>query len=134
MRLLSLVLVSSLVVACRRPIEVRGLYVSDGGAGDFFPCDHPNTTLRVSDSALATSYRLKATKPHELLFVRLRGVTADSGSIYGGSHHFLVQHILEVRPRRNGDCPSVANPILPTLLLSPTGLPNKRLKLAGTHK
>ena len=127
--LCSLVVISGLLVACRRPIEVRGLYVSDDGSGAFFPCDQPNMILQVSDSALATSYRLKATQPYQLLFVRLRGVRADSGSIYGGSHHFLVQQILEIRARRNGECPSIAHPVPPTLLLSVTGLPNKGVKL-----
>ncbi len=122
MRLLSLVVLSGLLVACRRPIEVRGLYVNHDGAGDFFPCDQPKMILRVSDSTLATSYRRNATAPYQLLFVRLRGVRADSGSIYGGSHHFLVRQILEIRARRSGECPSIAKPVPPTLLLSPGGM------------
>jgi len=112
---LSLLVISGLLVTCRRPVELRGLYVSDDGAGTLFPCDQPKTMLQVSDSALATSYRLKATKPYQLLFVRLSGVTADSGSIYGGSHHFLVHQILEIRARRNGECPSVPSLAAPTL-------------------
>ncbi|OLE00125.1 MAG: hypothetical protein AUG80_03365 [Candidatus Rokubacteria bacterium 13_1_20CM_4_68_9] len=108
-------MISGLLIACRHPIEVRGLYANHDGAGELFPCDRPKTMLQVSDSALATSYRLNATKPHQLLFVRLRGVRADSGSIYGGSHHFLVQQILEVRAPRNGECPGVAPPVYPAL-------------------
>ncbi len=126
MRFLSLVVLSGLLVACRRPIEVRGLYVSHDGTGGFFPCDQPNIILEVSDSALATRYRLQATQPHQLLFVRLRGVRADSGSIYASSHHFLVQRILEIRARRDGECPSVAKPIPPLLLFPPTGRPHQR--------
>jgi len=111
--------VLSVLVACRRPVELRGLYISHDGTGGLFPCDQPNTVLLVSDSALTTSYRVKATQPYQLLFVRLRGVRTDSGSIYGGSHHFLVQQILEVRARRSGECPNVAPPIPPMLLRSP---------------
>jgi len=48
------------------------------------------------------------------MFVRLRGVRADSGSIYGGSHHFLVQQVLELRARNVGECPrlTAAVPLL----------------------
>ena len=115
MKLPRLVVISGLLIACRHPIEVRGLYANHDGAGELFPCDRPKTMLQVSDSALATSYRLNATKPYQLLFVRLRGVRADSGSIYGGSHHFLVQQILEVRAPRSGECPGVAPPVYPAL-------------------
>jgi hypothetical protein len=118
-RLLVLVVLAGALVACRRPVELRGLYVSHDGTGGFFPCDQPNTVLLVSDSALTTSYRLKATQPYQLLFVRLRGVRTDSGSIYGGSHHFLVQQILEIRARRSGECPNVAPPVPHLLLWSP---------------
>src|SRR5260370_31765231 len=119
MRLLVLVALSSAFVACRRPVELRGLYVSNDGTGGFLPCDQPNTVLRVRDSALTTSYRLKATQPNQLLFVRLRGVRADSGSIYYGSHHFLVQQVLEIRARRSGECPNVAPPVPLMFLPSP---------------
>jgi len=128
---LSLLVISGLLVTCRRPVELRGLYVSADGAGTLFPCDQPKIMLQVSDSALATSYRLKATTPYQLLFVRLRGVRADSGSIYGGSHHLLVHQILEIRARRNGECPSIANPVPAMLLLSPTGLPHEGHETAG---
>jgi hypothetical protein len=119
MRLLVLVALSGVFVACRRPVELRGLYVSNDGTGGFFPCDQPNTVFRVSDSALTTSYRLKATQPYQLLFVRLRGVRTDSGSIYGGSHHLLVRQILEIRARRSGECPNVAPPVPLMFLRSP---------------
>src|SRR5713226_7702028 len=119
MRLPVLVVLTGALVACQRPVELRGLYVSNDGTGGFFPCDQPNTVLLVSDSALTTSYRLKATQPYQLLFVRLRGVRTDSGSIYGGSHHFLVQQILEIRARRSGECPNVARPVPLMLLRSP---------------
>ena len=71
----------------------------------------PRTLLLVSDSALAASYRLIATQPHQWVFVRLRGVTETHGSIYGGSHHLLVQQILEIRPVRRGECQRVVAPV-----------------------
>lgn len=106
MRLLHIVVIAILVVACR-PTEVRGLYAANDGSGDFIPCDKPHLLLHVSDSTLARKYRLAATAPHQVLFVRLRGIRADSGSIYWSSHHFLVQQVLEVRERRNHECPEV---------------------------
>ena len=154
MRLPSLVVISGLLVACTRPVELRGLYVNHDGAGAFFPCDQAKTLLQVSDSALATSYRRMAMTPYQLLFVRLRGVRTDSGSIYGGSHYFLVQQILEIRARRDGECPSGVTPILPMFLPSrrpelrqrfkkhtppityirADGLPPKPVRLTGAAK
>ncbi len=111
MRLLSVVVIASLLTACERSIEVRGIYVNDDGAGALVPCDQPKTLLTVSDSGLASRYRLQATKPYEPVYVRLRGVRADSGSIYGGNHHLRVGQILEVRARGAGECPNVANSV-----------------------
>lgn len=119
MRLLSLVAISSLLVACHRSVEASGLYVTAARAGFLFPCDQPNTTWQVRDSTLATSYRAKATRPTELMFVRLRGVKSDSGSVYGGEHHFRVQQILEIRPRRAGECPSVPDTVPNALFSGP---------------
>ncbi len=110
MRLLPLALISGLVVACRQPLEVRGLFVSDG-QGALVSCDERQTLLLISDSALAADYRQIATQPHQWLFVRLRGVTETHGSIYGGSHHLLVQQILEIRPVRRGECQRVVAPV-----------------------
>jgi hypothetical protein len=84
---------------------VSGLYVAYAGTGALMRCDNPDTILIVRDSALAAAYQVEATHPYERVFVRLRGVRADSGSIYGGAHHFLVRQVLEVRPRRAGECP-----------------------------
>jgi len=120
MRLLNLVAISTLLIACHRPLEESGLYVAADRAAYLFPCDQANTTWQVSDSALARSYRAKATRPTELLFVRLRGVRSDSGSVYGGQHHFLVQQILEIRPRRDGECPSVPDTVPSSLFAAPT--------------
>ena len=107
MRLLCLTVISGLLVACRQPVEVRGLYVSDD-PGAVVSCDQPKTLLLVSDAALAADYRHIATQPYQWPFVRLRGVTEIHGSIYGGSHHLLVQQILEIRPVRRGECQRVA--------------------------
>src|SRR5437660_1042965 len=57
MRLLSVVAIAGLLVACGRPIDVRGLYVNDDGAGALVPCDQPKTLLTVTDSGLATRSR-----------------------------------------------------------------------------
>jgi len=106
-RAVCLAVISGLLVACRQPVEVRGLYVSDG-QGALVSCDEQQTLLLVSDSALAENYTHIATQPHQWLFVRLRGVTETHGSIYGGSHHLLVQQILEIRSVRRGECQRVA--------------------------
>lgn len=124
MRLLVLTVVSSLLVGCHKAVEVRGLYVQDDGTGTLFVCDHPDRIIvRVSDSALARHYRRNAARPSELLFVRVLGVAVDSGSIYSGSHHLLVRQVLEVRRRREGECPGVATPLAPAMA-SQTGVPN----------
>jgi|SRR5690348_4270360 hypothetical protein len=112
MRLLALVVISGVLVACQRTVEVRGLYENDHGPGNFLSCDQPKTIVLINDSALTAQYRLTATRPYQPLFVRLRGVPVDSGSIYGGKHYFLVRRILELRPRRGGECPG-GSPTLP---------------------
>src|SRR5439155_14671066 len=110
MRVLGLALVSGLLVACRQPLEVRGLYVSDG-QGALVSCDARQTLLLVSDSALAENYRHIATQPHQWLFVRLRGVTETHRRIYGRSHHLLERQIPEIRPARQGECHRLAKPL-----------------------
>jgi hypothetical protein len=71
-------------------------------------CDDPDKIIFVNDSTLAAAYRTAATHPYERMFVRLQGVRADSGSIYGGSRHFLVRRVLELRARKTGECPRLA--------------------------
>jgi hypothetical protein len=92
--------------------------------GVFFPCaqssDHsvalvPSAVWWITDSALVNQYQRTATRPSELLFVRLRGVRADSGSIYSSSHHLLVQDVLELRKRTLEDCPHVGDSLPPPL-------------------
>jgi hypothetical protein len=92
-------------------VDVTGLYVAYDGTGALVRCDEPDKILYVNDSALAATYRHEATQPYQRMFVRLRGVRADSGSIYGGAHYFLVQRVLELRARRAGECPNLTTPV-----------------------
>jgi hypothetical protein len=50
MRLLSLLLISGIVAACQRPVEVRGLYVNDHGPGNFLSCEQPSDPVVGSDA------------------------------------------------------------------------------------
>ena len=113
MRLLSLVAIACVLVACHRSVEVSGLYVANARGGFLFLCDQPSSMWQVSDSTLAAAYRLKATQPSQPVFVRLRGVKLDSAGIYGnagyGKNHLLVRQVLEVRPRANGECPGITD-------------------------
>jgi hypothetical protein len=104
----------ALLVGCHRPTEVRGVYVNDDSSGTLFPCDDPKVAIAVPDSALTTRYHA-TTVAHKPVFVRLRGIRRQSGSIYSGRPYFLVQQILEVRPRAAGECPGVAESISPFL-------------------
>ena len=118
MRAFSLLVVLGLAAACRHASDVSGLYgdavttSATSTAGSFIPCDQPKSVWLVSDSALTATYRRTATRPYELVFVRLRGVQTDSGSVYGGAHHVLVHDVLEIRARRPGDCPAVPDSVL----------------------
>ena len=117
MRRLGLLALLVVAAGCHRASDVSGLYAdafskpSWEGAGTFIPCDQPKALWRASDSALAVAYRHTATRPYELVFARLRGVQADSGTVYGGAHHLLVQRVLELRARRPGDCPAVPDSV-----------------------
>ncbi len=90
------------------------MYVNDESSGTLFPCDDPKVAIAVPDSALTARYRATAV-PNKPVFVRLRGVSRRSGSIYSGRPYFQVQQILEVRPRAAGECPGVAESITPFL-------------------
>jgi len=107
MRLFNVLMISSLLVACRRPIEVSGTYLDGDRGGVFFPCDQLNTRWLVRDSTLAARSRLQSALDPSPLFVRLRGVRSDSGSVYGGSHFLLVRQIIETRAPRIGECANV---------------------------
>jgi hypothetical protein len=130
MRLVSLIMIATVCAACQRAVEVRGLYVNDHGPGNFLPCDQPKAIVRISDSTLVARYHLTAARAYQPVFVSLRGLPVDSGSIYYSQHYFAVERVLEVRPRHEGECDGAA----PALPLSPTGLPNKRLKLPGGYR
>ncbi len=102
-------------VACHRPTEVRGVYLTRDGSGVLFPCDDSRRVVDVPDSALAARYHSVATA-HEPLFVRLRGIKGHAGSPKGSPrYYFLVHEILEIRVRASSDCPDVAQPITPLL-------------------
>jgi len=111
MKLGHAVLLCCALGACHRPTEVRGIYVSQDGAGTFFPCDDPKSAVIVPDTALAARYQGAVSRPNEGLYVRLRGINARSGSIYSGRRYFVVQQIVEVRARARGECPRVARPL-----------------------
>src|SRR5258708_21525386 len=110
MRVLTVVAIGALLVACHSPVEVSGLYVAYDDTGALVRCDNPDTILIVRDSALAATYRVAATHPYERMFVRLRGVRADSGSIYGGAPPLLLHPVVELRPRREGGGPPLTRP------------------------
>ena len=101
-------LLLTLLAACHRPEEIRGLYLSQDSAGVFFPCTDATMVMHVRDSALAASYQELAGSTHQPVFVRLRAVQRDSGSIYGGKHFLDVREVIEIRPRASGECPGVA--------------------------
>lgn len=111
MRIASVVALSVLLVACRPAVEVTGLYVAYDGTGALVRCDDPDKILFVNDSALAATYRHAVAQPYQRMFVRLVGVRADSGSIYGGAHYFVVQRVLELRARRADDCPRITKAV-----------------------
>jgi hypothetical protein len=119
MRFQRLVFLSVALVACHRPTEVRGLYLSAADSGWFFPCDDAKTVVSVQDAALFARYQHIATSSKPV-FVRLRGIKGHEGSIYGGRRYFSVQQILEVRPRASGECPAVAQPVGPLLPVTTT--------------
>ena len=103
-----------ILAACHRPKEFRGLYLSQDGAGVLFPCDDSTMVIQVQDSALSASYRNLSSSTSQPLFVRVRGVQRDSGSIYGGKHFLEVHQVIETRARASGECPGIAqaNPSL----------------------
>ena len=77
----------------------------------FFPCTDPNRALIVPDSALAARYQSVILPPDTGAYVHLRGINTRSGSIYSGRPYFVVQTILELRPRARGECPQVAHTV-----------------------
>jgi hypothetical protein len=100
-----------LVAACHRPSEIRGIYVNQDGSGTLFPCNDSKHAVLVPDSTLAARYRVMLTAPNQPAYVDLRGISTRSGSIYSGRRYFLVQQVIAIRPRAEGECPQVAHSI-----------------------
>ena len=103
-------LVVAALTACHRSTDVAGVYVAQDGAGMFFACDDPKTVVIVPDTALVARYHAMTAGSHQPLYVQLRGVKGHEGSIYGGQRYFVVQQVLEIRARKTGECPHVAQP------------------------
>ncbi len=110
-RFSSLICLACFLGACHRPTQIRGVYVNERGKGTLFPCDDPAKSLRVDDSVVAARYERMRGSGWPPAYVELRGVEGHAGSIYGGPRYFLVQEILALRERREGECPKVAHPV-----------------------
>src|SRR5438132_4945232 len=96
MRLFSVVAIAGLLVACGRPIDVRGLYVNDDGAGALVPCDQPKTLFTVTDSGLATRYRREATNPTNPSSVTFVASRQTWGAYNAGRNNLRVGRFFEV--------------------------------------
>jgi len=110
MQLRHLALSCVLLAACHRPSELQGIYVNQDGSGTVFPCNDSKHAVLVPDSTLAALYRTTVNAPNQPAYADLRGISTRSGSIYSGRPYFLVQQIIELRPRA-GECPDVAHSI-----------------------
>jgi hypothetical protein len=110
-----LIVAAVAAMACHRPTEVSGVYLSRDGSGVLFPCDDSRRVVDVPDSTLAVRYHSVA-RAHEPAFVHLRGIKGHAGSPKGSPrYYFLVHEILEIRVRTSTDCPDVAQPIMSLL-------------------
>ena len=98
-----------LLTACQRaPHELRGIYLREDSQGVFFPCDNGGSIMRVQDAALDARYRALGDTTGAGVFVRLRAEERDSGSVYESQRYLVLDSILEVRQRKSGACPGVA--------------------------
>lgn len=122
---LLLVLLTGALLGCRPTIDVQGMYVGEHQDGALFPCDDPTVLLRVPDTALVARYRLIEGDARDPVYVHLRGIKRRSGGVYGGPRYFVVREILEIRARRAGECPNVAQPIAPLFSSSRLNTPTK---------
>ena len=66
------VLAATVLAACHRPTEIRGVYLSRDGSGVLFPCDDARRVVDVPDSGLAVRYHA-ITTGNDPAFVRLHG-------------------------------------------------------------
>src|SRR6267142_1764775 len=96
---------------CRDILRFHGIYVNQDATGTLFPCTDSKHAVLVPDTALAARYRATMTAPSQAAYVDLRGISTRSGSLYSGRRYFLVQQIIEIRPRAEGECPQVAHSI-----------------------
>jgi hypothetical protein len=98
-----------LLTACQRaPDELRGIYLSEDSQGVFFPCDNGGSIMRVQDATLDAPNPPHPQTPPPPVFVRLRAEERDSGSVYESQRYLVLDSILEVRQRKSGECPGVA--------------------------
>jgi hypothetical protein len=98
-----------LVTACQRaPHEFQGIYLSEDRQGVFFPCDNGGSIMRVQDATLDARYRALGDSAGAGVFLRLRAEERDSGSVYESQQYLVLDSILEIRQRRSGECPGVA--------------------------
>ena len=109
MRNLALVLASVLTLACHKSADVKGFYLAGTATAVLAPCGDSSVVLSAPDSTLRARYDRVASRPYEPMFVRVRGFSADSAaSIYGrlggAKPGFVVERVLEVRPRMPHDC------------------------------
>lgn len=106
-----LVLAALAAMACHRPTEITGVYLSKDGSGVLFPCDDAHRIVEVPDPALAARYHSIAAHS-EGVFVRLYGIKGHAGSPKGSPrYYFLVQAIRDIRVRASSDCPGIAEPL-----------------------
>ena len=104
-----------LLAACHKQTEVRGIYVNQDSLGTLFPCTDAHAAVIVPDRALAARYFAAVSAPSQPAYVDLRGFNTKSGSIYSGRRYFVVQQIIDVRPRAEGECPAVAHSVTSVL-------------------
>ncbi|HEX6990939.1 MAG TPA: hypothetical protein VF151_03605 [Gemmatimonadales bacterium] len=97
------------VAACQpRAHEVSGIYIGHEGRGVFFPCDNNGSVIKMQDATLDARYRALGDTAGAGVFVRLRAEERDSGSVYESQRYLVLDSILEVRQRKSGECPGVA--------------------------
>jgi hypothetical protein len=106
-----LLIIVLFAMACQQPPrEVEGIYLGTDSQGVFFPCDKGGSLVQVHDAALQARYRALTDTASAGVFVRLRAEERDSGSVYESRHYLILDSILEVRVRREGECSGVAEP------------------------
>ena len=127
------VTIGLVMLACERTTEFAGIYVArpdvdttltyaPGGASVFFPCDAAERAWTVDDS-IVRSRAAAAAGGSVPMFMRVRGARIESrgyGSPGGGAVALRVEEIVELRPRRPGDCPIHPDTVLRALTADTT--------------